>query len=88
MKETGVRARTARARKLARLTQPELAHKANVSVSLLRKVEQGSRPASPAFIAAVARELGVNIEDLTGQPYTHNAQTRPRTPPSGTCAAE
>ncbi|MFI6779108.1 helix-turn-helix domain-containing protein [Nocardia sp. NPDC050412] len=70
MDETGVGARTARARKLARLTQPELAHKANVSVSLLRKVEQGSRPASPAFIASVARQLGVNIEDLTGQPYT------------------
>lgn len=39
-------------------------------MSLLRKVERGTRPASPAFIAAVAAALGVNIEDLTGQPYT------------------
>ncbi|TLF82670.1 helix-turn-helix domain-containing protein [Nocardia cyriacigeorgica] len=69
MDDAGIGARTARARKLARLTQPQLAQKAHVSVSLLRKVEQGSRAASPAFIASVARALGVNIEDLTGQPY-------------------
>ncbi|MFD4403968.1 helix-turn-helix domain-containing protein [Nocardia sp. NPDC058499] len=69
MDDVSVGARTARARKLARLTQPQLAMKANVSLSLLRKVEQGSRPASPAFIAAVARILGVGIADLTGQPY-------------------
>lgn len=70
MDDAGIGARTARARKLARLTQPQLAYKANVSLSLLRKVEQGSRAASPAFIATVARTLGVNIEDLTGQPYS------------------
>ncbi|WP_048832688.1 helix-turn-helix domain-containing protein [Nocardia cyriacigeorgica] len=74
MDDAGIGARTARARKLARLTQPQLAHKAHVSLSLLRKVEQGSRPASPAFIAAVARTIGVNIEDLTGQPYTPSAR--------------
>ncbi|WP_040779795.1 helix-turn-helix domain-containing protein, partial [Nocardia pneumoniae] len=70
MSDAGIGERTARARKLARLTQPQLAQKANVSMSLLRKVERGARPASPAFIAAVAGALGVNIEDLTGQPYT------------------
>ncbi|WP_433524413.1 helix-turn-helix domain-containing protein [Nocardia pseudovaccinii] len=70
MDEMGVGARTSRARKLARLTQIQLAAKANVSLSLLRKVEQGDRPASPAFIAAIARVLGVSIGDLTGQPYT------------------
>lgn len=69
MDDVSVGVRTARARKLSRLTQPQLAMKANVSLSLLRKVEQGSRPASPAFIAAVARVLGVGIADLTGQPY-------------------
>ncbi|MEU1547208.1 helix-turn-helix domain-containing protein [Nocardia sp. NPDC005745] len=69
MDEMGVGGRTARARKLARLTQTQLAHKANLSLSLLRKVEQGDRPASPAFIAAVARVLGLNVADLTGQPY-------------------
>ncbi|MGY2019228.1 helix-turn-helix domain-containing protein [Nocardia gipuzkoensis] len=69
MDGAGIGERTARARKLARLTQLQLAQKANVSVSLLRKVERGARPASPVFIAAVAGALGVNIEDLTGQPY-------------------
>ncbi|WP_067852890.1 helix-turn-helix domain-containing protein [Nocardia shimofusensis] len=69
MDDAGIGDRTARARKFARLTQTQLALKANVSLSLLRKVEQGSRPASPAFMAAVAHALGVNIEDLTGQPY-------------------
>ncbi|BDT94216.1 hypothetical protein IFM12275_41920 [Nocardia sputorum] len=70
MDDAGIGERTARARKLTRLTQQQLAQKANVSVSLLRKVERGVRPASPAFITAVAEALGVNIEDLTGQPYT------------------
>ncbi|GAB2730383.1 hypothetical protein GCM10027089_62550 [Nocardia thraciensis] len=70
MDEFGVGERTSRARKLARLTQPGLAAKANVSPSLLKKVEQGTRPASPAFIAAVAKALGISIGDLTGQPYT------------------
>ncbi len=65
----GVGDRTGRARRLARLTQEQLAHKANISLSLLRKVEQGTRPASPAFITAVARALGVGIGELTGQPY-------------------
>ena len=74
MDEMGVGDRTARARKLARLTQVQLAHKANVSLSLLRKVEQGTRPASPAFIAATARVLGVGIGELTGQPYTPGRQ--------------
>jgi len=70
MDDAGIGERTARARKLTRLTQQQLAQKANVSVSLLRKVERGARPASPAFIAAVAGALGVDIENLTGQPYT------------------
>lgn len=70
----GVGDRIGRARKLARLTQVQLAHKANVSLSLLRKVEQGTRPASPAFIAAMARVLGVGIGELTGQPYAPGRQ--------------
>jgi len=67
---TGVGARTARARKLAGLTQRQLADRAHVSLSLLRKVERGDRPASPAFTAAVARALGVSAADLYGQPYS------------------
>lgn len=65
----GVGARIGRARRLARLTQVQLAQKANVSLSLLRKVEQGDRPATPALTAAVARVLGVSVGDLNGQPY-------------------
>lgn len=70
MDEMGAGERVARARKLGRLTQVQLAQKASVSLSLLRKVEQGDRAASPAFIAAVARVLGVGIGGLTGQPYS------------------
>ncbi|MEV5652939.1 helix-turn-helix transcriptional regulator [Nocardia sp. NPDC052254] len=69
MDDMGVGEHVARARKLARLTQVQLAHKANISLSLLRKVEQGDRAASPAFIASSARVLGVGVGDLTGQPY-------------------
>ncbi|RJO70612.1 XRE family transcriptional regulator [Nocardia panacis] len=56
-------------RKLAGKTQPRLAAEANVSLSLLKKVEQGKVPASPAFISTVARALKVGIADLTQQPY-------------------
>lgn len=68
----GVGARIGRARRLARLTQVQLAQKANVSLSLLRKVEQGDRPATPALTASVARALGVTVGDLNGQPYEHD----------------
>lgn len=44
--------------------------RAHVSKSLLSKVECGQRPASPAFIAACARALGVTPAELLGQPYT------------------
>src|SRR5262249_37154372 len=42
---------------------------AHVSYSLLTKVESGHVPATPAFIAAVARALRMEIVELTGQPY-------------------
>lgn len=51
------------------LTQHGLAERAAVSYSLLTKVESGAKPASPAFIAACARALGVDSARLTGQPY-------------------
>ncbi|MGQ0775206.1 MAG: helix-turn-helix domain-containing protein, partial [Pseudonocardiales bacterium] len=54
----------------AGLTQRQLAARANVSLSLLGKVECGDRIATPAFMAAVARALKVPVERLTGQPYT------------------
>ncbi|GAA3367764.1 hypothetical protein GCM10020367_65520 [Streptomyces sannanensis] len=61
--------RIARIRKQRGLTQQGLAMRAHVSKSLLSKVECGQKPASPAFIAACARALGVSTSDLLGQPY-------------------
>jgi transcriptional regulator with XRE-family HTH domain len=71
----GVGERTARARKLAGLSQRQLAEKAHVSLSLLRKVEQSDRPASSAFVAAVARALGRTTDALYGRPYEPTTQT-------------
>ncbi|MGQ0773893.1 MAG: helix-turn-helix domain-containing protein, partial [Pseudonocardiales bacterium] len=56
----------------AGLTQNQLAARANVSLSLLGKVECGDRAATHALLTAVARALKVPVERLTGQPYTDN----------------
>jgi transcriptional regulator with XRE-family HTH domain len=61
--------RIAELRKIHGITQQSLAARATVSYSLLRKVERGERPASPSFIAAIARALGVSVLDITEQPY-------------------
>jgi transcriptional regulator with XRE-family HTH domain len=61
-------ARISTVRKLRQLTQHGLAARANVSYSLLTKVESGSRRATPAFVAACARALGVELSDLTDEP--------------------
>lgn len=61
-------ARVATLRKLQGLKQHQLATKAHVSVSLVRKVESGHAPASPSFTAACARALGVEVTALTGSP--------------------
>lgn len=62
-------ARTAAQRKLRGLTQQQLAARAHVSYSLVSKVEAGDVPASPAFVSAVARALGLSVSELQGQPY-------------------
>ncbi|MEW1660144.1 MULTISPECIES: helix-turn-helix transcriptional regulator [unclassified Streptomyces] len=62
-------ARVARLRQIHHLTQTGLAQRAHVSTSLVSKVEQGKAPASPAFIGAVARAMGLSTADITGQPY-------------------
>ncbi len=64
----GVGGRVAEQRKLRGLTQAQLAQRAHVSLSLVRKVEQGSAPASPAFVSATAHALGVGVAELLGQP--------------------
>jgi transcriptional regulator with XRE-family HTH domain len=56
-------------RKASGFTQPQLARRANVSVSLLGKVECGDRAATHSLLAALARALRVPLERLTGQPY-------------------
>jgi transcriptional regulator with XRE-family HTH domain len=68
--------RIARARKLRRLTQAELAGRAPCSKSLIAQVERGHKPATPSLIVAVARVLNVDVTELTGQPYRgSNAST-------------
>ncbi|MGW2377321.1 MULTISPECIES: helix-turn-helix domain-containing protein [Kitasatospora] len=66
--------RIAQYRKLRHLTQRELAARAHISYSMLTKVEQGAKPATPTVIAAVARALFVQTVDLTGQPYMTELQ--------------
>lgn len=66
---TGVGKRVADARKLTGWTQSELARRAVVSVSLVRAVEQGRAPASPAFVSACARALNVGVTELLELPY-------------------
>jgi len=69
---TGARIRDHR--KLARLTQRQLADRIPFSYSLLNQVECGARPASVDFIAAVARALRIDVTTLTGQPYVTELQ--------------
>ncbi|MFD7918044.1 helix-turn-helix domain-containing protein [Streptomyces sp. NPDC059740] len=68
-------ARVKRLRTLRHLTQQGLADRAHVSVSLVSKVEQGTAPATPAFVGAVARALSVPVTDITGQPYLDELRT-------------
>lgn len=62
-------ARVARARKLRRLTQQQLAERSHVSLSTIKKIEQGTMQASPAVTGALARALSLPTTELTGQPY-------------------
>lgn len=66
MDEQSVSARLRRLRKLRGLTQHQLAAGSHFSVSLIKKVEQGTQPPSPAFVAGVARVLAVSPEHLYG----------------------
>ncbi|WP_436759504.1 helix-turn-helix domain-containing protein [Streptosporangium sp. V21-05] len=61
--------RIAKVRKLRNLTQEGLAGLANVSRSLIAKVEAGSRPATPSLVGAVARACSVDPAEINGQPY-------------------
>lgn len=67
-------ARVKAQRRLAHLTQRQLAAQIPYSYSLLNQVECGARPASIDFLAAVARALRVDVTTLTGQPYVTQLQ--------------
>jgi len=69
------------ARKVAGLNQQALAQRANYSTSMVRAVEQGREPGSPAFVAAVARALGIEPEELYGQPYRQTLDDDGGVPP-------
>jgi transcriptional regulator with XRE-family HTH domain len=69
---TGTRIREQR--KLARLSQRQLADRIPYSYALLNSVECGLRPATVDFVAAVARALNVDVTTLTGQPYVTELQ--------------
>lgn len=64
----GIGQRVRAARKLAGITQRQLADRAHVSLSLVKQVEQVRVPASPAFVAAVARALEMPATELLSQP--------------------
>ena len=59
--------RIAAYRTARRLTQRQLAAAAHVSLSLLRKVEQGDRPASDQTLAAIAEALSTEPDVLAGE---------------------
>jgi transcriptional regulator with XRE-family HTH domain len=61
--------RIATARKLAGLTQHSLSQRMGYSVSMLRKVEQGSEPAGPMFIARAAQVLDMKVDQLHWQQF-------------------
>ncbi|MGW1093666.1 helix-turn-helix domain-containing protein [Streptomyces sp. NPDC002596] len=67
-------ARLKEQRKLARLTQRQLADRIPYSYSLLNQVECGAKPANLDFVAAVAQALRVDVTVLTGQPYVTELQ--------------
>lgn len=56
-------------RKARRWGQVKLAREAGISVSYLRKIEGGQRPATPPVVADVARALRVTTQRIYGQPF-------------------
>lgn len=61
--------RIAHQRKWRGLTQQALGRELGISESLVRKIEKGDRVATQPIVANAARVLGIDIADLTRQPY-------------------
>jgi len=78
-------ARIAQARKAAGWTQAQLSQPTHFSVQLVSAVEQGRKPASPAFTTAAAGALQADLQWLLGQDRVHR-QHDPEQP--GAPAAE
>ncbi|QRP51138.1 helix-turn-helix domain-containing protein [Amycolatopsis sp. FDAARGOS 1241] len=75
------------ARKLKGLSQLQLARRANLSQSLVKKVAQGSKPPSAAFVAGAARVLGIRSPRCTAPGKTRCSTSRARSQPvSPSCA--
>ncbi|GAB3165232.1 hypothetical protein GCM10027059_22630 [Myceligenerans halotolerans] len=72
--EETIGSRVAHYRKVRQMTQLALAQRASISVSLVRKLEQGSRDATPVVVAAVAKALDVDVTTLNGQPYDRDGR--------------
>lgn len=49
--------------------QAKLARMAGISVSLLSKIEVGTRPATPPVVAAIAKAMRVPTQRIYGQPF-------------------
>ncbi|MBK3625905.1 helix-turn-helix transcriptional regulator [Streptomyces sp. MBT49] len=64
MRASGVGQRIAYQRRLARMTQQQLADAAGASLGAVRKIEQGERTPSTAMLEAVADALGVDPSRL------------------------
>ncbi|WP_199520265.1 helix-turn-helix domain-containing protein [Kitasatospora sp. MBT63] len=65
------------------LSHRQLADRAHVSYSLLTKVVSGHKPATPEFVAAVARALGVEPGDLQPPSYSDGMADDPLVPLMG-----
>ncbi|WP_151773034.1 helix-turn-helix domain-containing protein [Streptomyces abyssomicinicus] len=74
--DTHTGARIRQHRKLARLTQRELAARIPYSYSLLNQVECGARAASTDLVAAVAAALRIDVSVLTGRAVTDSRLER------------
>ncbi|RJO71422.1 XRE family transcriptional regulator [Nocardia panacis] len=66
--------RIAAERKIAGLSQRQLADRAAYSLSMVKAVEQGREPASPGFISAAAKALRVDADRLQGTPYVETLE--------------
>ncbi|WP_030336361.1 helix-turn-helix domain-containing protein [Streptomyces sp. NRRL B-1381] len=71
---TRIGARIREQRRLAHLTQRQLAQRLPYSYSLLNQVECGAREASSSFVSAVAGALGIDITLLTDSEAVTSAQ--------------